>query len=246
MIAVSKVSRDLAILAPDAGSPAQGESTSLGRIQGLVKNVTQRKCRSRSRHATRSRLVEKARGDHAPQCHRPTAMVCKSRGATQERMDILGSGGHQLGEQSTRRVLRFLLHLLLCSRRTAAAVRARQSRTRSSRPSPRFTHPDRALVPDSQQIRGGPVEELTTIAASCTNAMATTTISTAALTSAAAPTGWSARGSPRSPPPGAAGFTMFRSPSGTPGRARFASGARDAAGRSPGRRSRRSRPPIAL
>ena len=91
------------------GSPSQGESASSGWVQGRVKDVTQRRCRTRSRHASQSRVVEEAGGDRALQRDRqeapPTSLVCQASGATRERVDILGPGGHQLRDHSTRRIM---------------------------------------------------------------------------------------------------------------------------------------------
>ena len=66
-------------------SPAHGDFTCGGLIQGLMKDISQWRCGSRSRHATEARVVEEARSDCALQGHRqeapPTAMIYASAAA---------------------------------------------------------------------------------------------------------------------------------------------------------------------
>ena len=52
-----------------SSSPAQWEAASHDRTQGLVKDVTQWGRGPRAGHATKSRVVEQARGYRALQCH---------------------------------------------------------------------------------------------------------------------------------------------------------------------------------
>ena len=90
-------------------SPSHRHSTVCTRVKGCMEDITQRRCRSRSPRAPEARVVEEARSNRALQRHGqeapPTSMICEFSSSALEWMDALGPGGHQLGDQSSRRVV---------------------------------------------------------------------------------------------------------------------------------------------